>query len=60
MDFAHERGVKVKLCATLFGSAELTTLLNNSINRQNAINNLLSLVLLMNADGIDIDFELLP
>ena len=60
VDFAHERGVKVKLCATLFGSAELTTLLNNSINRQNAINNLLSLVLLMNADGIDIDFELLP
>jgi len=58
--YAHQRNVKVKLCATLFGQNELTILLSNSINRQNAINNLLELVLIQNADGIDIDFELLP
>jgi len=58
--YAHERDVKVKLCATLFGQSELTTLLNNPLNRENAINNLLELVMNKNADGIDIDFELLP
>ena len=58
--YAHERDVKVKLCATLFGQAPLTTLLSDSIYRQNAINNLVELVINKNADGVDIDFELLP
>ena len=58
--YAHERNVKVKLCATLFGQNELSILLSNPENRQNAIENLLSLVVSKNADGIDIDFELLP
>ena len=60
VNYAHEHGVKVKLCATLFGQNNLSTLLSNQDNRENAIQNLLSLVLLKNADGIDIDFELLP
>ncbi len=60
IDFAHERGVKVKLCATLFGEDSLETLLDNYFYRQNAINNLLNLVMSKNADGVDIDFELLP
>ena len=60
IDYAHERNVKVKLCATLFGQNELSILLSNPENRENAIQNLLSLVVSMNADGIDIDFELLP
>tara|TARA_Y100000590_G_scaffold85739_1_gene95986 strand:+ start:944 stop:2206 length:1263 start_codon:yes stop_codon:yes gene_type:complete len=60
IEYAQERGVKVKLCATLFGQDELTTLLQDSNNRSNAINNLLNKVLLRQADGIDIDFELLP
>ena len=42
--YAQERNVKVKLCATLFGQNELATLLSDSLNRQNAINNLLNLV----------------
>ncbi len=58
--FAHERGVAVKLCATMFGSNSLTTLLSNPTHRQTAISNLLQLVIDGNADGIDIDFELLP
>ena len=60
VEYAHTRGVKVKLCATLFGSSELTTLLSSQTNRNNAINNLVTLVTDKDADGIDIDFELLP
>jgi len=60
VEYAHDRGVKIKLCVTLFGQSELITLLSSSLNRSNAIENLLDLVLLKNADGIDIDFELLP
>jgi spore germination protein len=60
VDYAHERGVKIKLCATLFGESELTALLSNPDNRQNAIANLLERVISKNADGVDIDFELLP
>ena len=60
IDYAQERGVKIKLCATLFGSDELTILLSSESNRQNAISSLLNLVIERGADGIDIDFELLP
>ena len=60
VEFAQARGVKVKLCATLFGQESLETLLNNYFYRQNAINNLLNLVMSVGADGVDIDFELLP
>ena len=60
IEFAQSQGVKVKLCATLFGQESLTTLLSNYFNRQNAINNLLDLVVNAGADGIDIDFELVP
>ena len=60
IEFAQSKGVKVKLCATLFGQESLSTLLNNYFYRQNAINNLLDLVINTGADGIDIDFELLP
>ena len=45
VDFAQARGVKVKLCATLFGQESLGILLNNYFYRQNAINNLLNLVM---------------
>ena len=60
IDYAKDRGVKVKLCATLFDSNELTTLLSSSVNRENAIENLLNKVIIRNADGVDIDFELVP
>ncbi len=60
ISFAQGRGVKVKLCATLFGSASLTAFLSNEEYRQNAVTNLLNLVVTANADGIDIDFESVP
>ena len=41
VNFAHERGVKLKLCATLFGAEPLRNLLSSPFNRQNAINNLI-------------------
>jgi len=58
--FAHDRGVKVKLSATLFGGANLTTLLGSSTNRLRAISQLLARVRDAGADGVDIDFEGLP
>ena len=60
INYAQDRGVKVKLCATLFNPNDLEILLSSSINRTNAIYNLVNKVLLRNADGIDIDFELVP
>ncbi|GAH03183.1 unnamed protein product, partial [marine sediment metagenome] len=60
VNFAHALGVKVKLCATLFGGTALTALLNSAANRQRAIDNLLAAVQAAGADGVDIDFELMP
>lgn len=60
VNFAHARGVKVKLCATLFGGTALTALLGSTANRKRAIDNLLAAVQAAGADGVDIDFELMP
>lgn len=57
---AHANGVKVVLCATLFGSSNLTTFLSNVTARQTCIDSLVSLVQLRGADGVNIDFEGLP
>ena len=54
---AHEHGTKVVLCATLFNSSDITTLLSNAQYRQNLIDNLLTQVQAGNADGVNIDFE---
>ncbi len=57
---AHSQGVKVILTATLFSSADITTLVSSSTNRQTAINTLISKVSQGNADGVNIDFESVP
>ncbi len=57
---AHQHGVRVVLCATLFGSNDLTTFLSSSSARTNCIINLLNRVKSANADGINIDFEAMP
>ncbi|MBT4927241.1 hypothetical protein HON17_03395, partial [bacterium] len=57
---AHAHGTKVVLCATLFSSASITTLLSSAENRQNLIDNLLAQVQAGNADGVNIDFESFP
>ncbi len=60
VNFAHDQGVKVKLCATLSGGTALATLLESATNRQRAIDKLLDAVQDAGADGVDIDFELMP
>ena len=57
---AHEHGTKVVLCATLFNSSDIITLLSSAQYRQNLIDNLLSQVQAGNADGVNIDFESFP
>lgn len=57
---AHAHGTKVVLCATLFSSTSITTLLSSAENRQNLIDNLLAQVQAGNADGVNIDFESFP
>ncbi len=63
ISFAHARGVKVKLCATIpdkYATGKMATLLGSAANRRQAINNLLAAVLADSADGVDIDFEPMP
>ncbi|MEE8336396.1 MAG: glycosyl hydrolase family 18 protein [Candidatus Neomarinimicrobiota bacterium] len=57
---AHENGVKVVLTVSLFSNDNLTTLLSNSDNRTRLINNLLEQVKNAGADGVNVDFELMP
>ncbi len=57
---AHSFGTDVVLTATLFNSNNLTTLLSSSSHRQTLINNLVNTVSSANADGVNIDFELMP
>ncbi len=57
---AHAAGTDVVLTATLFSNGDLTTLLSSSSHRQTLINNLVNSVSSANADGVNIDFELMP
>ncbi len=60
VETAHSHGVPVTVCATMFGSDQLTAFLSSPTHRQTGIDNLISAVAAGNADGVDIDFELLP
>lgn len=60
INVAHSHGCRVHLTATCFGSSDLNTLLSSSSAKQNLIDNLVSLVKNRNADGVCIDFELMP
>jgi len=59
-DSLHTHGVELLLCATLFGSSTLRTLLANPAARQAARANLLSRMASGSADGLMIDFEGVP
>ena len=60
INIAHNNGVDVVLCVTLFSNSDLITLLSNATYRQNLINNLLTQVQAGNADGVNVDFESFP
>jgi hypothetical protein len=58
VDSALAHGVKIHLCATLFSGH--SSFFTNMASRQNLIDNLVSLVQLRNADGVNMDIEALP
>jgi len=57
---AHQYGTRVVLCVTNFGSDANRQLLTNPQAKQVLIDSLVALVKLRNADGVNIDFELIP
>jgi len=60
INMAHSNGVRVVVTAILFNSTDISTLLSSAVNRQNLIDNLLATVQSAGADGVNIDFELVP
>ncbi len=54
---SHERGVKVHMTFTLFGSSNVTKFLNKASSRQNAISGISQMVSNYGLDGVNIDFE---
>jgi len=54
---AHAVGTRVCLVTTNFSSSGIHGVVSSPTNRANAIDNLLDQVLLLDADGVDIDFE---
>ncbi|MDP7634060.1 MAG: glycosyl hydrolase family 18 protein [Candidatus Latescibacteria bacterium] len=54
---AHKSGVRVILTATLFGDADVKTLLESSSNRQRFYRAIRDKIREGNADGVNIDFE---
>ncbi len=57
---AHQYGTRVVLCVTNFGSDANRQFLTNPQAKQVLIDSLIALVKLRNADGVNIDFELIP
>lgn len=55
VQWAHSNGVKVVLCATLFSGH--STFFGSAAAQSNLINELIRVVQLRNADGVNIDFE---
>jgi len=58
IDSAQAHGTRVHLCATIFSGH--ATFFNNPPARQNLINNLISLVMARNANGVNMDIEAVP
>ncbi|MCF6366773.1 MAG: glycosyl hydrolase family 18 protein [Bacteroidales bacterium] len=58
IDDAQTNGVRVNLCITLFDNHQ--AFFENATAQQNLIDNLLTLVQNRNANGINVDFELVP
>lgn len=58
VDYAHADGARVHLAVTLFD--DHATFFESQTSRTRLIDSLVSLVQLRNADGVNIDFELVP
>jgi len=60
ISYAHQRGVKVTLTVTNFGSARNTELLTDTVKQWNLINTVISQLQSRNGDGVNFDFESVP
>ncbi|MBM4162613.1 MAG: T9SS type A sorting domain-containing protein [Ignavibacteria bacterium] len=60
IDYAHQRGVKVTLTVTNFGSEQNNKLLSDTVKQQTMINTLISLLQARNGDGVNFDLESVP
>jgi len=60
ISYAHQRGVKVVLTVTNFGSARNTELLTDTVKQWSLINALIYQLQSRNGDGVNFDFESVP
>ena len=60
IDAAHANGAQAVVTVCNFSPSELSTLLGDPANRANAVQNIVDQVQAGNADGVNVDFELLP
>lgn len=60
ISYAHNRGTKVLLTVTNFGSARNTELLSDTTKQVTLLNTVASLLKGRNGDGVNFDFETLP
>jgi len=54
---AHPRGIKIHMTFTLFGASSVSSFLNNTTAREEAIENIKNFVVSNNIEGANIDFE---
>lgn len=57
INYAHQKGTKVLLTVTNFGSARNTELLSDTAKQINLFNNLITLLKSRNGDGVNFDLE---
>ena len=57
IDYAHQKGTKVLLTVTNFGSERNNKLLSDTSRQRNLINTLIFLLKSRNGDGVNFDFE---
>lgn len=60
IDYAHQRGVKVTLTVTNFGTQGNTAILADTVKQWNLIRTLIDQLRARNGDGVNFDFESVP
>jgi len=60
ISYAHQRGTKVLLTVTNFGSARNTEILTDTVKQVTLLNNVTALLKNRSGDGVNFDFETLP
>ena len=60
INYAHNRGTRVLLTVTNFGSAKNTAILSDTVKQITLLNTVRNLLFSRNGDGVNFDFEALP